>query len=404
MRTLVLESFYHTHIALIDSVKSPVRRQLMDEINWDDRLIAIKGSRGVGKTTFLLEYAKEHFGHSRECLYINFNNFYFTEHTLVEFAGSFVAQGGKTLLIDQTFKYDNWSQELRRCYELYPSLHIVFSCSPVMRLTEDNHDLQDVVKMYNLRGFSFREYLNLQFGTEFKVMQLDDIIRNHISIATQICNDSHLHDPEGGLRLLTAFSDYLHHGYFPFFLENRNYYENLLKTINMMLEVDILIIKQIDVSYLAKIRKLLHILMQSAPCSPNVSKFSIAIDTSRATIMNYIKYLKDARLLNLLYREGDKFPKKPVKVYMQNTNLMYATAEGDPDAQDVAETYFYNTLHSCHKVNATDRNELFVVDGRWNFNVYDHYEGNVGYHLTAAGGITIGEGNKIPLWLLGFLY
>ena len=375
----------------------------MDEIDWSDRLIAIKGSRGVGKTTFLLQYAKEHFGNSRQCLYINFNNFYFTEHSLIDFASKFVEQGGTTLLIDQTFKYDNWSRELRRCYDELPNLHIVFSCSPVMRLTEDNPDLQDIVKMYNLRGFSFREYLNLQFGTHLEALKLEDIIHYHTDLAKQICADLHVSSASDS-PLLEAFSDYLHHGYFPFFLENRNYYENLLKTINMMLEVDVLIIKQIDVSYLPKIRQLLHILLQSAPCTPNVSKMSIAIDTSRATVMNYIKYLKDARLLNLLYREGETFPKKPVKVYMQNTNLMYATAEGDPDAQDVAETYFYNTLHACHKVNATDRNELFVVDGKWNFNVFDHYDGNVGYRLTACGGIVIGEGNKIPLWLLGFLY
>ncbi|MBR3566018.1 MAG: ATP-binding protein [Paludibacteraceae bacterium] len=395
-----MEAFYRTHIALIDTVESPVRRTLMDEIDWKDRLIAIKGSRGVGKTTFLLQYAKEHYGHSRKCLYINFNNFYFTEHSLVEFAKQFVEQGGETLLIDQTFKYENWSAELRQCYDLYPNLHIIFSCSPVMRLTEDNKDLQDIVKMYNLRGLSFREYLNLHHGTQLKVIKLEDIIQNHANIAQDICEN---HLPKD-FQLLNEFSEYLHHGYYPFHLEKRNYYENLLKTINMMIEVDILIIKQIDVSYLAKIRKLLHILMQTAPCSPNVSKFSLAIDTSRATIMNYIKYLKDARLLNLLYREGDVFPKKPTKIYMQNTNLMYATAEGDPKPQDVAETYFYNTLHACHKINATDRNELFVVDGRWNFNVFDHYDGNVGFHLTACGGFTIGEGNKIPLWLLGFLY
>jgi len=378
----------------------------MDEINWDDRLIAIKGSRGVGKTTFLLQYAKERFGHSRECLYINFNNFYFTEHTLADFAAEFVRQGGKTLLIDQTFKYDNWSEELRRCYDSLPDLHIVFSCSPVMRLVEDNHDLQDVVKMYNLRGFSFREYLNLELGTHFKPLNLENIIDNHTEIATNINHviSQNYAEKQQSKSLLDMFNDYLHHGYFPFYLENRNYYENLLKTINMMLEVDILMIKQIDVAYLAKIRRLLHILIQTTPCSPNVSKLSLAIDTSRATIMNYLKYLKDARLLNLLYREGETFPKKPVKVYMQNTNLMYATAEGYPDSQDVAQTYFYNAIHSCHKVNATDRSELFAIDSKWYFNVFDQYKGNVGYHLTAVGNMIIGEGNKIPLWLFGFLY
>ena len=397
-----MESFYRTHNALIDSVKSPVRRLLMDEIDWSDRLIAIKGSRGVGKTTFLLQYAKDYFGYSPECLYINFNNFYFTDHRLVDFAENFVANGGKTLLIDQTFKYPDWSKELRECYDRFPQLHIVFSCSPVMRLVEDNNDIQDIVKMYNLRGFSFREYLNLETGSNYQPIQLDEIIKNHINIAKEIINNSQFDNP--GTQLNAKFNDYLHHGYYPFYLEKRNYHENLLKTINMMLEVDILLIKQIDVSYLTKIRQLLHILMQTTPCSPNVSKFSLSIDTARSTIMNYIKYLKDARLLNLLYREGETFPKKPVKVYMQNTNLMFATAEGDPKPQSVAETYFYNALHSQHKVNATDRSEMFVVDGRWYFNVYNYLEGDTGHRLTACNNINIGQNNKIPLYLFGFLY
>ena len=133
-----MEAFFKTHTYLVEHIQSPVRRLLMDEIDWTHRLIGIKGSRGVGKTTFLLQYAKEHFGTDRNCLYVNFNNLYFTVHTLVEFAGSFYAQGGRTLLLDQIFKYENWSKELRECYDLYPELHIVFSGSSVMRLREEN--------------------------------------------------------------------------------------------------------------------------------------------------------------------------------------------------------------------------------------------------------------------------
>ena len=137
-----METFYKTHKYLVEHVQSPVRRLLMDEIDWRHRLIGIKGSRGVGKTTFLIQYAKEHFGTDRKCLYVNFNSFNFTEQTLVEFAGEFCAQGGRTLLLDQTFKYENWSKELRECYDHYPKLHIVFSGSSVMRLIEDNNDLR----------------------------------------------------------------------------------------------------------------------------------------------------------------------------------------------------------------------------------------------------------------------
>jgi len=144
----------------------------MDEIDWSHRLIGIKGSRGVGKSTFLLQYAKDYFGTDRSCLYVNFNSLYFTNHTLFEFVTEFCAQGGKTLLLDQIFKYENWSKELRICYDSFPQLHIVFSGSSVMRLIEDNLDIHDIVVSYNLRGFSFREFLNLQSGLNLRAFTL----------------------------------------------------------------------------------------------------------------------------------------------------------------------------------------------------------------------------------------
>ena len=392
----MLETFYLTHKYLVEHNEAVVRRRLMDEVDWSDRLIAIKGSRGVGKTTFLLSYAKEHFGaDSRECLYVNFNNFYFAEHTIVEFAGEFVDNGGKTLLLDQIFKYHNWAKELRACYDMYPTLQIIFTGSTVMRVTEENPYLHDIVKMYNLRGFSFREYLNLQAGKAFPTYTLQEIISNHENIARDISNE---------VNPLWYFSDYLRHGYYPFFLEKRNFSETLLKTMNMMLEVDILLITQIDTGYLEKIRKILYLMLEQSPCSLNVSRLSDAIDTSRATIMNYIKYLKDARLLNLLYVEEKQYPQKPQKVYMQNTNLLYALPTRQVSEIAVAETFFYNALHSAHKINATERTAQFIVDSHYSFNVVEHLSQKPFFRLTAVNNIEIGKANQIPLWLFGFLY
>jgi Predicted ATPase (AAA+ superfamily) len=162
-----MEAFYRTHSYLVEHTNTSVRRDLMDEIDWNDRLIGIKGTRGVGKTTFLLQYAKERFGTDRSCLFINMNNFYFSGHTIIEFAEEFLKNGGKVLLIDQVFKYPNWSHELRICHDRFPGLKIVFSGSSVMRLKEENTELSGIVKSYNLRGFSFREFLNLQTGNSF---------------------------------------------------------------------------------------------------------------------------------------------------------------------------------------------------------------------------------------------
>ena len=153
-----MESFFKTHTYLVEHMTASVRRTLMDEIDWNDRLIGIKGSRGIGKTTFLLQYAKENFGpRDRRCLYVNMNNFYFQGRGIADFASDFAAQGGKVLLIDQIFKKPDWSNELRTCYNQCPNLKIVFTGSSVMRLKEENPELKDIVKSYNLRGFSFRE-------------------------------------------------------------------------------------------------------------------------------------------------------------------------------------------------------------------------------------------------------
>ena len=392
-----MEAFYKTHTYLVEHVHSPVRRLLMDEIDWTHRLIGIKGSRGVGKTTFLLQYAKEHFGTDRSCLYVNFNNFYFTEHTLIDFATEFCAQGGKTLLLDQTFKYENWSKELRECYELFPDLHIVFSGSSVMRLIEDNNDIQDIVASYNLRGFSFREFLNLQNGLDLPSYSLNDIIQNHVQISQSICQHT---------KPLDYFQPYLEYGFYPFFLEERHFSENLLKTMNMMLEVDILLIKQIELKYLSKIRKLLYMIMCSSPGAPNVSQLSKEIETSRATIMNYIKYLKDARLLNTLYNEGDEYPKKPNQVYVHNTNLMYAVNPNNIDKKLERKTFFYNALHARHKVNKCKYHLDFCIDQQYHFSCEPKPEGTKQYSkaLYAIDNIEVGNKNIIPLWLFGFLY
>lgn len=393
----LMEAFYRTHNYLVEHTNAPVRRDLMDEINWNDRLIGIKGTRGVGKTTFLLQYAKEKFGTDRSCLFINMNNFYFSAYSIVDFAYEFQKNGGKVLLIDQVFKHPDWSRELRMCYDRFPNLKIVFTGSSVMRLKEENLELSGIVKSYNLRGFSFREFLNLQTGNQFCSYSLEDILKNHEQIVKEIL-------PK--VKPLDYFQDYMHHGFYPFFLEKRNFSENLLKTMNMMVEVDILLIKQIELKYLSKIKKLLYLLAVDGPVAPNVSQLASDIRTSRATVMNYIKYLADARLINMVYPKGEEFPKKPSKIMMHNTNLMYSIYPVKVDVQDVLETFFMNTLYKDHKLNKGEKGTSFLVDGNIPFRICT--EGtkiknnpDVIYALQKA---EVGHGNQIPLWLFGFLY
>ena len=392
-----METFYRTHSYLVEHTNAPVRRDLRDEIDWNDRLIGIKGTRGVGKTTFLLQYAKEKFGTDHSCLFINMNNFYFSKYTLVEFAAEFVKRGGKVLLIDQVFKYPEWSHDLRACYEMFPTLKIIFTGSSVMRLKEENPELSGIVKVYYLRGFSFREYLNLQSGNCFRAYTLQEILENHEQIAKTILRN---------VKPLDYFQDYLHHGFYPFFLEKRNFSENLLKTMNMMIEVDILLIKQIELKYLSKIKKLLYLLAVDGPKAPNVSQLASDIQTSRATVMNYIKYLADARLINMVYPKGEEFPKKPSKLMMHNTNLMYSIYPVKVEEQDVLDTFFMNTLYKDHKLYKGDKGTSFMVDNGLHFRICAEgckFKNNPNVYY-ALHKLELGHGNMIPLWLFGFLY
>ena len=394
-----MDAFFRTHTYLVEHTNAPVRRSLMDEIDWSHRLIGIKGTRGVGKTTFLLQYAKENFAaDDTRCLYVNMNNLYFQGRGFADFAGEFSRRGGKVLLIDQVFKHPDWSHELRRCYDRYPGLKIVFTGSSVMRLKDENPELGGIVKSYNLRGFSFREYLNLQTGNNFPAYSLDDILNNHEHIVKRILP---MASPA------RHFQNYLHHGFYPFFLEHRNFSENLLKNMNMTTEVDILLIKQIELKYLTRIKKLFYMLSVDGPKAPNISNLAKEIDTSRATVMNYIKYLADARLINIIYPQGQTFPKKPAKVMMHNSNLMYAIYPIKAEKQAVMETFFVNTMSKDHKVNEAGKDECYIIDGKRKFRVCDADNTKIRYNddtTYVRYNTEVGKGNQLPLWLLGFLY
>ena len=374
------------------------RRYLMGKIDWSDRLIGIKGARGVGKTTLLLQYAKDNFKEcDKKCLYINLNNFYFTECSLVEFAGKFVAIGGETLLVDQVFKYPEWSQELRMCYDLYPNLKIIFTGSSVMKLKESNLYIGDVVHSYNLYGFSFREYIGAIANIELPFFTINQIVSNHQTLVDVVLKQ---------VDVERYFADYIHHGYYPFFFEKRNYSENLLKTMNMMLEVDILYIQQIEQSYLTKIRKLFYLLAIQSPATPNVSQLSIDCGISRATVMNYMKYLQDARLINMLYKQGCGFPKKPDMIYMNNTNIMFPTKRINVERGALNETFFYNQVKVAGSVRKGDRKYQFSVNDTYHFRIeLENRKFTKSHaHYVVVDEMKTKENNVIPLWLFGFLY
>jgi len=396
-KILQMQSLVNIHNTLQEQTRKTIRRELLDEINWDDRIIGIKGFRGVGKTTFLIDIVKEKFLNDKTCLYINLNNFYFTKRKIISFADEFYKTGGKTLLLDQIHKYTEWASELRICHDSFPDLKIIFSASPVLRVLEGNNELKDIAKIYHIEGLSFREYLNYQSNLNFRRYTLQEILTNHINIAQEIIQE---------VKPLAFFNDYLKDGFYPYFLDNKSYYsETLLKHINLALEIDVTYLNQIDLQYLPKLRKLLQIIASQVPFSPNVSKISAEVQTSRATIMNYLRYMKNARIINMLFSNGNEEEiKKPDLVYLHNTNLMYAIDPENISSKILRQTFFYNQVGYQHQIKSSGKAD-FKVNDQYHFSVGGKYmlpaEEN---YFAAADMIETGNGNIIPLWLFGFLY
>jgi len=395
MNTLV-----QTHNSLLKDKKTTIRRELADEIDWSHRLIGIKGSRGVGKTTFLLDYVREHCAEDKSCLYINLNNLFFTERGLVSFVDEFYKKGGKLLLLDQIHKYPEWASDLRTCYEDYPDLRIIFTASSILRV-KTNEELKGIVQVYYLNGLSFREFLNHETGNKFRRYSLEFILEHHEEIVDEILEK---------VRPLAYFNNYLRHGYYPCYLEEKSFIDNLLKIINLMLEFDITYLNQIDLKYLQKLKKLLYIISCNVPFQPNVSKLANDVETSRATIMNYLRYLKNARLISLLNSKDSSqdSSKKPNKVYLHNTNLLYAISPDNIDDANLRETFFYNQVGPGRAITSTDRGH-FLVNDKFNFEISEsanllESKFRTEDFFIAADMIERGEGNKIPLWLFGFLY
>ena len=392
-----MHNLVHIHNILQEQSRISIRRELLDEINWNHRVIGIKGFRGVGKTTFLLDIVKDKFLNDKTCLYINLNNFYFTKRKIISFADEFYKTGGKTLILDQIHKYPDWASELKTCYDTFPELQIIFSASPVLRVLEEDNDLKDIAKIYHLEGLSFREYLNYKSNLNFRRYTLQEILSNHVNIAYKITSE---------IKPLAYFNEYLKDGFYPYFLDNEGFYnETLLKHINLALEIDVTYLNQIDLQYLPKLRKLLQIIASQVPFSPNVSKISADVQTSRATIMNYLRYLKNARLINLLFTNGNEDEiKKPDLVYLHNTNLMYAIDPFNISSEALRQTFFYNQVGYQHQIKSSEKAN-FKVNDLYHFSVGNKYTVPIDEDSYAASDmIEQGTERTIPLWLFGFLY
>jgi len=382
---------------------SLLQRYLVHDIDFNERLIAIKGSRGVGKTTLMLQYIKKHLVNDGSVLYVSLDDFYFQANSLVGLAEEFYENGGIYLFLDEIHKYDNWSTELKNIYDTYTTLKIVFTSSSILEIHRGEADLSRRAVDYELRGLSFREFLKIDSNIEFGTYSLEDICKNHLSIATDITAD---------FRIIPHFKRYLQLGYYPFYKEGElTYYQKLNNTVNLALEVDLPAIHSTEYQTIHKLKRLLYVISMSVPFQPNITKLSQKIDTtSRSSTLLYLNYLEKANLISNLKTsgKGNNYLVKPDKIYLENTNLMHAIGSNADEVGNLRETFFFNQLKYRHQVNTSIESD-FLIDEKLTFEICGKHKSvnqikNVQQAYIAADNIEVGFKNKIPLWLFGFLY
>ena len=398
----MLEIQQHS-INIINRTQVSFTRSLIDDINWKSRLIGVKGSRGAGKTTLMLQYIKLNLNNElKQTLYVSLDHIYFSANTLVDMTNKFVNYGGKYLFLDEVHKYPNWSQELKNIYDLHPDLKIVFTGSSLLEILNARADLSRRAIVYTLSGLSFREFLNLQTENTFSKLSLEEILKNHEDITTEINQK---------VKPLAYFNDYLKYGYYPFFLEEIDLYATRLREItNLMLEVELPMLRKIDVAYVPRIKQLLYIIANSAPFVPNITKLAEKIGIQRATLLSYLHFLDEVKLTKNVFKEsgGISQLQKPQKIFLENSNLMFALGGLNPDKGNVRETFFASQLSVNHKLTYSPIGD-FMVDNKFVFEVGGKKKSkkqllDLENSFVAADDIEYGFQNKIPLWLFGFLY
>ncbi len=339
-----MQVLYEIFDIKLRSVPMNFKRFLFDEIDWTNRMISIQGARGTGKTTLILQYIKQEFTRpSAKVLFADVNHIYFSQKSLIDLADSFYKQGGQYLFLDEIHKYQNWSTELKQIYDTYTHLHIVFTGSSILEIQKGEADLSRRLISYSLPGLSFREYLEFNHQLKFDAIELSDIIRGHMT---------YTYDINSKIRPLEYFQEYLKFGYYPFFKENiKSYYEKLLNTVNLILEVDLPAAATIDFNNIQKIKKLLAIVSESVPFKPNTQKLSILVGVSRPTLVRFLNLLDRAKLLSTLTSatKGVQHLAKPDKIYLNNTNLMYALAQDRSNIGNMRESFFLNQVSHKHK-------------------------------------------------------
>jgi predicted AAA+ superfamily ATPase len=364
-------------------------------------LIAVKGARGAGKTTLLLQLAKLNLPIA-STLYVSVDHIYFFDNKLYNLAKQFTQFGGTHLLLDEVHKYSNWSREIKLIYDNFPELHVIFTSSSMLEIYKSESDLSRRAVTYDLKELSFREFILFETKKEFQTYSFSEILENHNSIAIKLLEE---------IKPLPLFEKYLKIGVYPYYKENENLYiQKLQNTINLIIEIDINAVEDPTYETLVKLKKLLISIASSAPFTPNTTKLSEKVGVTRNMLVKSIKILESAGLVNELYKDslGIGVLAKPEKLYLNNSNLMFALAKENANVGNVRETFFLNQFKGLHEINRSEVAD-FTIDKSYTFEIAGKNKtkkqiAQLDNAFVAKDGIEIGFGNIIPVWLFGFMY
>ena len=384
-------------------IETETKRFLSYKIDWRDRLIAITGSRGTGKTTLILQHMKDCFPFdSNEALYVSMDNLWFETHSLWDLAEVHVRSGGTHLFIDEIHYLNNWQQVIKNLYDEFPELHIVYTGSSLLKIDYNSGDLSRRQITYTLPGLSFREYLYFENALEIQPITLQELLKNHVRISGEIT---------GKIKVFKYFPEYLAHGYYPFYKEvYAGYEDRLLQIINQVLESDYPAVEPINFTSVQKIKKMLYVLAQSCPQTPNMSDLYRQLETDRNQGLKMLSILEKANLLNILSSQKSSLKNlsRPEKIYCNNTNLMHALSE-TINTGTKRETFFLNQLRSAGFDVFYPEQGDFLVEGKYLFEVGGkgksfHQIKDIPDSFLAVDDEETGRGNRIPLWMFGLLY
>lgn len=399
-----MESLFKKHDRLVAVTSTEIIRQWANSINWDARLMAIRGPKGVGKTTMMLQYIKLNYKLlDRQVLYVSCEDKYFSNHSLLSLAEQFYLNGGRHLFLDEVHKYDDWSNEIKEIYDFYPTMRVVLSGSSLLSMTEGDADLARRCINHDIQGLSFREFLHFYKGIKMPAYPLEQVLENPAPLIEEMNKHG---------RPIALLKEYLKYGYYPYYLNNEtDYHIAIQQVVNKIIDIELPRICGVDLNNTRKIKSLLTILCASVPFQVDITKLATQSGLKRDTIINYLSYLDKAKLIRLLYSDlkNIKRMQKPDKIYIDNTNLLNAWATAPIQIGTIRETFVANQLSVNHVVEFRKTNGDFLVDSKYTFEVggddKDFQQiANVADSFILADDMETAIGKKLPIWVVGFDY